>query len=217
MEIVMIKNVVLDIGGVLVDFHTTDYYTNRGYSLETAKSLRAVTMDSPYWEHNDIGIMPYDWILEKMKSLSPSLAPAIEESLSVQKGIVTHRKESKDWIETLRGMGFRVLVLSNFSESALRDCPEAMDFLGENLGGRGKIGDYGVITEGIISCKVHMIKPYPSIYATLLTRYGLLPQETVFVDDTQKNLTAAEVFGIRTVFFESRQQVTEKLQAMQQE
>ncbi len=210
----MIKNVVLDIGGVLVDYHTTDYYTDKGYSLETAQALRTVTMDSIYWEHNDIGLMPYQWILGKMKSLAPSLSGLIDESLSAQYGIVTHRKESKDWIESLRSEGFRVLVLSNFSESALRDCPEAMDFLGENLGGYGKVGDYGVIAEGIISCKVHMIKPYPSIYATLLTRYGLIPEETVFVDDTKKNLTAAEAFGIRTVLFESREQVSEALKQM---
>ncbi len=210
----MIKNVVLDIGGVLVDYHTTDYFTNKGYSFETAQALKAVTMDSPYWEHNDIGIMPYSWILGKMKSLSPSLAPLIDESLSSQYDIVTHRQESKGWIESLRSMGYRILVLSNFSEIALLECPEAMDFLGENLGGRGKVGDYGVISEGIISCKDHIIKPYPSIYATLLTRYGLCPEETVFVDDTQKNLTAAEVFGIQTIFFESREQVTQQLRAL---
>ncbi len=210
----MIKNIVLDIGGVLVDFHTADYYTNKGYSLEMARALKAVTMDSPYWQHNDIGLMPYRWILEKMKALSPVLSEEIDRSLSQQHGIVTWRKESKDWIESLRKMGFRVLVLSNFSEIALRDCPEAMDFLGENFGGRGKVGEYGVICEGIISCKDHMVKPYPSVYALLLMRYGLDPEETIFVDDTQKNLTAAEEFGIKTILFESREQVTERIQEM---
>ncbi len=210
----MIKNVVLDIGGVLVDYHTTDYYTNKGYSLEKAEALRSVTMDSPYWEHNDIGLMPYSWVMEKMKSLSPELAPDIEKSLNRQYGVVTRRRESRDWIESLRKMGYRVLVLSNFSESALRDCSDAMDFLGENLGGSGKVGDYGVISEGIISCKVHMIKPYPSAYAFLLTRYGIREEETVFVDDTMKNLTAAEVFGIHTILFQDREQVTEELRAL---
>ena len=62
----MIKNVVLDIGGVLVDYHTLDYYTARGYSISAARELQKVTMGSPYWEHFDIGLMPYDWVLDKM-------------------------------------------------------------------------------------------------------------------------------------------------------
>lgn len=210
----MIKNVVLDIGGVLVDYHTLDYYTARGCSISAARELQKVTMGSPYWEHFDIGLMPYDWVLDKMKALNPVLAPEIELLLRRQDGVVTHRAESKDWIETIRSKGYRVLILSNFSEPALRDCPEALDFLGENMGGIGKVGGYGVISEGILSCKVHAVKPYPAIYAHLLTRYGLIPEETVFVDDMQKNLTGAEVFGIHTILFQSREQVLADLENM---
>lgn len=207
----MIKNVVLDIGGVLVDYHTLDYYTARGYDLQKAQELKKATMDSHLWEHNDIGLMPYEWILNRMKAGAPSLADDIEKTLRLQNGVVTRRRESKDWIRAIREKGYRVLVLSNFSEMALRDCPDALDFLGENLGGTGSVGDSGVITEGILSCKVHTIKPYPAIYAHLLTRYGLIPEETVFVDDTQKNLTGAEAYGIRTVLFHSREQVLEEI------
>ena len=68
-----------------------------------------------------------------------------------------------------------------------------------------------MITEGILSCEVHTIKPYPAIYAHLLTRYGLIPEETVFVDDMPKNLTAAQRYGIHTILFGSREQVLEEL------
>lgn len=211
----MIRNVVLDIGGVLVDYHTLDYYTRKGYTEEQALSLKAVTMDSGYWEHIDTDLMPYDWILERMKALDTALAPDIEKSLRFQDGIVTHRAESKDWIEEIRRRGYRVLVLSNFSRPALRDCPQAMDFLGENLGGTGKIGDYGVIAEGILSCDVHTVKPYPPIYAYLLTRCGLIPEETVFVDDLEKNLDGAKQYGIHTILFHSREQVLDELSCLQ--
>ena len=210
----MIRNVVLDIGGVLVNYHTVDFYTNKGYSQEEAQRLAGVTMNSGYWEQFDIGLMPYEWILSKMKSLDPSLASDIEKSLKTQHGIVSRREGSKAWIEEIRKRGYRVLVLSNFSNPALRDCPDAMDFLGENLGGCGKSGDFGVISEGILSCRVHQIKPYPPIYALLLTLYGLVPEETVFVDDTQKNLTGAEAYGIHTILFRSTEQVLGELERL---
>ena len=210
----MIRNVVLDIGGVLVDYHTTDYYLQKGYSEEKALRLAQATMFSPYWEQMDIGLMPYEWILGKMKALDPELSSDIERCLAAQTDIVTRRAESKDWIEQIRAQGYRVLVLSNFSVYALEGCPDAMDFLGKNLGGSGEEGDYGVISEGIISCMDHVIKPYSEIYALLLTRFGLKPEETVFVDDTPKNLPGAEYYGIRTVLFESRRQVAEELERL---
>ena len=210
----MIRNVVLDIGGVLVDYHTADYYTQKGYSEEMALRLAQATMYSPYWEQNDIGLMPYDWILGKMKALDPELSADIDACLASQTDIVTRRAESKDWIEQIRAWGYRTLVLSNFSFPALEGCRKAMDFLGENLGGSGREGEYGVISEGIISCMDHVVKPYPEIYALLLTRYGLKAEETVFVDDTPKNLPGAEYYGIRTILFDSREQVLEELERM---
>ena len=211
----MIRNVVLDIGGVLVDYHTVSFYENRGYDPELSKRLADATMYGPYWEQQDLGLMSSDWIFSKMKEAHPEFSAIIDQNLYDQTGIVTRRAESKAWIEHLRQSGYRVLVLSNFSEPALRDCPDAMDFLGENMGGTGKVGEYGVICEGILSCKVHTVKPYPAIYGILLTRYGLIPEETVFVDDTQKNLTAAQAYGIHTILFRSREQVLEELEGIE--
>ena len=43
------------------------------------------------------------------------------------------------------------------------------------------------------------IKPEPEIYKTLLSRYGIIPEEAVFFDDLPANLEAAKKFGIHTV------------------
>ena len=119
----MIKNVVLDMGGVLVDYNTIDYYTARGYSPADAEKLKAATMDSTYWKEFDIGLMPYDWIIGKMIENSPSLASDIQKCLKDHKGIISYRKESKEWIETIRQTGARVLVLSGTSHGP---CPTTM-------------------------------------------------------------------------------------------
>lgn len=210
----MLKNIVLDIGGVLVDYHTVDYYTARGYSQDMAQRLAQATMFCPYWEQFDIGLMPESWIREKMKQAAPELAQDIDRNLICQRGIVTRREESKDWIEHFRDEEFRVLVLSNFSQNALLNCPEAMDFLGQNLGGSGVPGTYGVVGEGIISSRDHVAKPYPEIYALLLSRYDLRPEETVFIDDTQMNLDGAKRFGMHTILFSSRAQAQEEVDGL---
>ena len=67
---------------------------------------------------------------------------------------------------------------------------------------------------GVVSCRIHSIKPEPGIYRRLLDACRLNPRETVFIDDTQVNLDAAEAFGIRTIRFENPAQCEAGLRAL---
>jgi putative hydrolase of the HAD superfamily len=71
------------------------------------------------------------------------------------------------------------------------------------------------VFEGVvISCRVRLIKPEPSIYAYLMERYKLGAAETVFIDDTEANLEVAERFGIHTIRFENPAQCESRLKAL---
>ena len=67
-------------------------------------------------------------------------------------------------------------------------CAEALNFLPAMEG-------------GILSYKEHLIKPEPEIYQLLLKRYGLKAEESVFLDDTLKNVEAAEEQGIHGIHY----------------
>lgn len=45
------------------------------------------------------------------------------------------------------------------------------------------------------SYKEHMVKPYIGIYNKLISRYLLIPEETLFVDDNQKNIDTGNKIG----------------------
>jgi len=53
----------------------------------------------------------------------------------------------------------------------------------------------------VISSRIQKVKPEIEIYEHLLTEYQLKASETVFIDDTSENLTAASSIGIRTIKF----------------
>ncbi len=59
-----------------------------------------------------------------------------------------------------------------------------------------------------------IIKPMQEIYQLLIDRYGLVPEECVFLDDTQKNLDGAEKFGIHTILFRNQAQAVEELRRL---
>lgn len=56
----------------------------------------------------------------------------------------------------------------------------------------------------VISAHEKVIKPEKEIYRILEDRYGLLPQESLFIDDLERNTEAARSLGFHTVHFADR-------------
>ena len=48
------------------------------------------------------------------------------------------------------------------------------------------------------SCKIGLRKPNDKIFRLVLSENGLIPEETLFVDDTEEHIEAAKKLGIRT-------------------
>jgi HAD superfamily hydrolase (TIGR01509 family) len=90
-------------------------------------------------------------------------------------------------IADLKRAGYRLFVLSNMSREFidfLRQQPVYENFEGE-----------------VISCEEGVVKPMPEIYDILLDRYNLVPEQTLFIDDREENVEAAQKKGIATFNF----------------
>ncbi|MBR4529980.1 MAG: HAD family phosphatase [Lachnospiraceae bacterium] len=193
-----IDTVVFDIGGVLVGFDYRDFIAGKGYDPEMTERIIAATVHSPWWQEYDRGVMTDEEILRHFCDGAPEIAGEIRSTFADIRGMITRREESIPWIRALKTAGYKVLVLSNYSQKALDDCPEAVDFLEE-------------VDGGILSFRDHVIKPDPAIYELLAGRYALVPGRTVFVDDTPENVEAAVQLGWHGIVWESRAQVEEEL------
>jgi putative hydrolase of the HAD superfamily len=53
----------------------------------------------------------------------------------------------------------------------------------------------------IISAEVGMMKPAAEIYQYALERFGVAPQEAVFLDDFEENITGAQAVGMNAIHF----------------
>lgn len=194
----MIRTVVFDIGGVLTDFRRERYFEDFGYSEPMCRRLYEVTMKTPYWQEYDRGLLSEEKIRSMFISLDPSLKDDIERTLRRLNGLVAPKDTAIPWLRHVKEQGRKVLYLSNWSAPSFRDCQPALSFLPEMDG-------------GIFSYRVHMIKPNPDIYEKLLDDYRLLPEETVFIDDTPYNLLMPEYLGMHTLLYRSQEQAQEEL------
>lgn len=179
----MIRTVIFDIGDVLINVDWRCFCFEKGYDELMTMKLSKATKESIYWDEYDRGVWSDEKIVEHFITLAPELEEDIRFLCKDLHGLCKRREYAIPWIQELKERGYQVLVLSNFSERALNDCAEAMDFL-------------RYVDGGILSFREKLIKPDPRIYRLLMEKYQIRTGEAVFLDDRKENIIAAENEGI---------------------
>ncbi len=197
----MVKNIIFDIGNVLVAFRWREYFAEFGYSEEINDRLAGATVLSEVWNEYDRGVLTEEEILQGFINNDPDLEPVIRKTLSCLKGLLIMYDYTVPWVKELKEKGYGVYYLSNFSYPASRDCWDEMGFMPYMDG-------------GILSYKEKIIKPDPAIYKLLMERYGLKAEECVFLDDTEKNIKGALHAGMHGIVFKNKEQAVEELRKL---
>jgi 2-haloacid dehalogenase len=65
----------------------------------------------------------------------------------------------------------------------------------------------------VVSGEVKLLKPDPAIYFLALDRFGLRPQDALFVDDRQINVDGAAAVGMHAHLFTSAEDLRSRLEA----
>ena len=63
----------------------------------------------------------------------------------------------------------------------------------------------------VVSGEEKIRKPFPEFYQRLLDRYSVNPSEAVFIDDSLRNIKAAEGMGITSIHFQNPNQLNTDL------
>ncbi len=64
----------------------------------------------------------------------------------------------------------------------------------------------------VVSGEVKLLKPDPAIYFLALDRFGLRPEQALFVDDRQINVDGAEAVGMHAMLFTSAEDLRSRLE-----
>ena len=189
----MIRNIVFDIGNVLVDFDPKSFLKRKGFDEAMADRIIEASVKTPVWNELDRGAWTEEELIEGFVRNDPGIGNQIRRAFSDYKDIVLPTTYAIPWIKELKSKGYRVYYLSNCSRMVEVQCEEAMAFLPYTDG-------------GILSYPDKLIKPDPAIYLLFLERFGLKADETVFLDDTLVNIEAAEKLGIHGIWFKGKEQ-----------
>ena len=184
-----IRNIVFDLGGVLVDldFKAAINGLQKAGFANVKEQLQAFDREGIFQKF-ELGEMSADEFRSAIRENS-TVSLTDEEVDGLWNAMLLEvPREKLELILHLRGK-YMVYLLSN-TNSIHWDyvCKNAFNYRGF------RVNDY--FEETFLSYEMHLAKPNKAIFEKVLHDANLLPEETLFIDDSEANCKAAQEVGI---------------------
>jgi putative hydrolase of the HAD superfamily len=197
----MIKNVIFDVGGVLVDFRWRALMADLGMSIERQDEFEKKVFGSKWWAELDRGALAEEYVVGKLRESISEHIDAFELIWANQEYLVESFDYSPIWMDELKAKGLKIYLLSNY--------PKSIFSLHEE---KGKFNFIDRIDGKVVSGFVGMAKPDEDIYRCLVDKYGLKAEECVFIDDREENIQTAKALGMKGIVFRDYEQARAELE-----
>lgn len=185
-----IKNIVFDVGSVLIGYRWEDMFADHGTDRSVAQAVGRGLFDSPNWKLFDSGHISLQELIDRFCVEHPDLEEEVRWFIdnAIQMRVIRPRVYAE--LNRLKDKGYKLYILSNYSyelyELHTSDLPFRKIMDGE-----------------LVSYMIKELKPNIAIYEELVNRFNLNPTETVFFDDRLENAKGAEAVGIKGVHIEN--------------
>lgn len=186
----MIKNVIFDMGNVLLNYDVERTLRQHCPNDEAIDIIRRELFESEDWLEGDRGNLNDDELIANANKRIPEQYHAAARACALGwSDLLTPIDGADEFIEAVKKSGRKVFVLSNAS-------PRFYDYF-------PKFYDMSRFDGIVVSCDVHIIKPDRGIYEHILKKFDLDPAECIFIDDRKENADGARKVGINAVEFKN--------------
>lgn len=186
----MIKNIVLDMGNVLLDYDPDVIMTKLFEHEADRKLIEKELFRGPEWEQGDLGIITNaERFAGVSKRVPERLHDLLRRCIAEWDICMLPIPGAKEFCDYIKEKGYGVYILSNACERFYHYFPKyfPLEFF-----------------DGIVvSSDVHMIKPDIRIYEYLLCKYELKGEECLFIDDREDNVQGAQAAGMNACVFKN--------------
>lgn len=195
----MIRQVIFDVGGVLLDFDPAAMVAAATREPADAALLRREIFSHADWNRLDRG-EGEESVLSSMKTRLPErLHPQAESIMANWHKSLRPKEDTGKLVRELHELGYPLYILSNAPWRFLTF--------------RDLVPGYELMTGVVLSCEEGLLKPDPALFRRMLERFGFRPEECFFIDDSPLNIEAAQWCGMGA--FQFRQDLSELRAALQ--
>ena len=183
-----IDTVVFDVGNVLLSWTANELLTRViPERPDLHEELAERTMRSPYWSMRDRGSATVEEVIHAMSLRKPELEPYIRRIMTEWIDLPAI-PEGVETLNICKDHGVKLYALTNYADKEFAYACEQHDF-------------FALFDDYLVSGREHTIKPGLDIYRLLISRFGLNPERTLFIDDSLMNIEAALESGLQALHY----------------
>jgi len=180
----MIKNIVFDLGNVLISFRPSEYFDKNKYPENIKAKILSDIFGSKEWHMLDNGMINTSQAINSIAATSSLNKEEIAHIFNLRSELLFPLDQNVRLLPELKKQGFRLFFLSNFPLDLFEEVKTGYYF-------------FKYFDGGIISSEVKVSKPDSRIFELLLNKYSLIPEECLYIDDIEINVKAGEAVGMK--------------------
>jgi len=196
----MIKNIVFDLGNVLISFRPSEFFDKKNYPETIKAKILSDIFGSKEWKMLDNGDISTAEVIESISLKSSLKREEIAHIFNLRTEIMYPLDLNVKLLPELKKQGFRLYFLSNFPIDIFEEIKTGYFF-------------FRYFDGGVISSEVKYSKPDRRIFEILLKKYSLEATECLFIDDIELNVSSAEMLGIKGLVTFGSEDISKELYA----
>jgi putative hydrolase of the HAD superfamily len=194
----VVRNVIFDLGGVVLDWNPDQIVSRFQPQAELRSSFKQDIFGHPDWQLFDRGTLTELELIDRIetrtglaKSQASSVVDSVRESL-------VEKSETVQLMRRLHARGLALFCLSNMPSSVYAHLREQHGF-------------WDLFTGIVISGEVKMLKPEAAVFDYLLQKFAISAAQSVFIDDLKANIEGARAVGLTGILFRDAGQCEQEL------
>lgn len=180
------KNIILDFGGIILTVKMKEIVKKFTDSKEKQEFLLNNVVKSPEWiEYGliDTGYITKEDFINLVNDRTNNIhKDLVEDFINNYINHVYVDDKIIELIKNLKEQGYKIYLLSNTQKYSYEKFIKDIEYLFDGI---------------TLSFKEHLLKPYNAIYERLIEKYNLVPEESLFIDDREDNISTANKYGIK--------------------
>lgn len=185
-----INTIIFDLGNVLIDWNPKYVFNNQYFDSQEKHEYFFKNICTPDWnEEQDAGrsiVVATQELVAKYPEWEQAIRDFYGRWTEMLGGPIHETVELFRQLKATKK--YKIYALTNWQAGLFDIALVRYNFL-HWFDGR------------VVSGEEKTRKPFPEFYNRLLTRYNVKPQEAVFIDDSMRNIKAAQELGINSIHF----------------
>ncbi|MDQ1296503.1 MAG: putative hydrolase of the superfamily [Bacteroidota bacterium] len=194
----MIRNIIFDLGNVLISFRPSEYLEKNNYPPEVRNVIMRDIFGSQEWLLIDNGNLTPEEAIDRISLRSSLKREEIASVFKKRTDIMFPLESTVRLLPELKKRGFKLYYLSNFPSDIFDEIKYGFPF-------------FRYFDGGLISAEVKHSKPDRRFYQILFEKYGIVAEESLYIDDKESNVVAAESLGMEVIHLTKEELLKEQL------